>query len=92
MWIFQKLANGIRLASINAVEVHSKQTSTDLNATQKHANGLRLPALNNRTVSQDKLLLVSMDTEAHVIIVANDEWFTVKFTPDLETNWPVVFQ
>jgi hypothetical protein len=42
MWILQKLANGLRLASINAVEVHSKQTSTDLNATQKHANGLEL--------------------------------------------------
>ena len=23
-----------------------------------------------------------MDTETHVIIVANDEWLTVKFTPD----------
>ena len=33
-----------------------------------------------------------MDTEAHVMIVANDEWLIVKFTPDLETNWPVVFQ
>ena len=32
-----------------------------------------------------------MDMDAHVIIVANDEWLTVKFTPDLETNWPVVF-
>ena len=42
MWIFQKLANGLRLASINAAEVHSKQASTDLNATQKHANGLEL--------------------------------------------------
>ena len=47
MWIFQKLANGLRLASINAVEVHSKQTSTDLNATQKHANGLGLPSINS---------------------------------------------
>ena len=28
-----------------------------------------------------------MDTEAHVMIVANDEWLIVKFTPDLETNW-----
>jgi len=49
-YLFQKLANGLRLASINAVEVHSKQTSTDLNATQKHANGLRLPSINISTV------------------------------------------
>ena len=27
-----------------------------------------------------------MDMEAHVMIVANDEWLTAKFTPDLETN------
>ena len=24
--------------------------------------------------------------------VANGEWLTVELTPDLETNWPVVFQ
>ena len=24
--------------------------------------------------------------EAHVMILANDEWLTVKFTPDLETG------
>ena len=24
--------------------------------------------------------------------VANVEWLTVELTPDLETNWPVVFQ
>ena len=47
MWIFQKLANGLGLASINAVEVHSKQTSTDLNATQKHANGLEPPSISS---------------------------------------------
>jgi hypothetical protein len=43
-----------------------------------------------------------MDTEAHIIQIismlsvwamgANVEWITVGFTPDLETNWPVVFQ
>ena len=24
--------------------------------------------------------------------VANGEWLTVELTPDLETNWPIVFQ
>ena len=38
------------LASINAVEVPSKQTSTDLNATHKHANGSRLPSRNKWTL------------------------------------------
>ena len=55
MRIVQKLANGLGLASINAVEVHSKQTSTDLNATQKHANGLGLPSLNSVEVHLNQL-------------------------------------
>jgi hypothetical protein len=55
MWIFQKLANGLRLASINAVEVHSKQTSTDLNVTQKYANGLGLPPINSVEVHFNQL-------------------------------------
>ena len=33
-----------------------------------------------------------MDTEAHVIIMANDELIAVELTPELETNWPVSFQ
>ena len=59
MWIFQKLANGLSLAPINVVEVHSKQTSTDLNATQKHANGLELPSISSVAVhlNQPRALL-----------------------------------
>ena len=30
-----------------------------------------------------------MDMDVHVMIVDNDEWLTVKFTPDLETNCTV---
>ena len=33
-----------------------------------------------------------LDTDAHVILVANHECLIVKLTPDLETDWPVGFQ
>ena len=105
---FKKLANGLRLASINAVEVHSRQTSTDLNATQKHANGLRLPSINISTVCPNQASTNLCAPNSHtqdggaryndskcvvnVGRVANGEWLTVELTPDLETNWPVVFQ
>ena len=89
----------MRLASINAVEVHSRQTSTDLNATQKHANGLRLPSINISTVCPNQASTNLCAPNSHtqdggaryndykcvvnVGRVANGEWLTVELTPDL---------
>ena len=86
----RKIRENFRFIDVNAIEIHSKQTSTNvctnflrLTATACIFSALQLARGRN---------LGPRRTRRRTLIVANDEWLTVKLTPDLETNWPVVFQ